>query len=691
MNFAYDIERFHRLSDHMEKTIRELNGPIAIFGAGGFIGFNLFLSLSLYRDDIICVTHNPNLSWRLQFFPPQKHQVGFCDITSRLSIEKFVKTCQPSTVFNLAAYGAYSWQQYPPLIYHTNFLSLETMLHYLQESKITCFVNMGSSSEYGTNAFRPKEDDELRPNSHYSVSKIAACYILRYYGKILRMPVTHLRLYSIYGPWEDPNRFIPKLVLEGLKGGYPKLVHPDTSRDFVYVNDCIEAILKAAKNINRLKGETLNISSNQKTTIGSIALTIQKLCKIDSVPEFETMANRDWDVDNWFGNSQKAKEQIEWQSQISVEDGILKTIQWHEHVLYEKNILTRYDIKQAKRIISFVVYCSSESEKVGSILNGINEQMARTYMMYEIIFCLDGEDQPLQKQLRDLSENHSNIIVIEHAQKIGKNRCLLDGLETSVGEAAVLMQANDEDLPEYIGDFISKWIDGADIVYGTYRCEAGRFSGMVKQMLYRALGKNSHLWLSTRVSDYTLLSRSVINRILKVSEMDPPIRLSRAFPGYSSTSILFHHGQEKNRVQNLLRNLSLLKEGLFLLSNKPMAFVGYLGVFAIAFAIVYLLFSVAIKMISPEIPHGITSILLLVTFFGGLNVFVLSIIGQYTIKILGEVKKGKITSKRYFIHGRFIFSNDDEIQSYVEERKKIFANRMDAKKDDPKEAYSATI
>src|SRR6202012_222088 len=113
---------------------------------------------------------------------------------------------RPETVFNLSAYGAYSKQNNANLIYETNLLGT---LNILEECKrITAYVHAGSSSEYGLNCEGPKEDDELIPNSHYAVSKVSGGYRIKFYAKVPQLPAVNLRLYSIYGAWEDPDRLI---------------------------------------------------------------------------------------------------------------------------------------------------------------------------------------------------------------------------------------------------------------------------------------------------------------------------------------------------------------------------------------------------------------------------------------------------------------------------------------------------
>src|SRR6185369_12426045 len=99
------------------------------------------------------------------------------------------------------------------------------------------FVQAGTSSEYGFNCSAPSEDAPTLPDSDYAVSKIAATGLVRLYARKHGVPAFVLRLYSVYGPYEDFSRLIPTLLWEARAGRFPPLVSPNISRDFVYVDD----------------------------------------------------------------------------------------------------------------------------------------------------------------------------------------------------------------------------------------------------------------------------------------------------------------------------------------------------------------------------------------------------------------------------------------------------------------------
>ena len=160
----------------------------------------------------------------------------------------------------------------PAQIHAVNYIGTLNLLQALQETGCDAFVQAGSSSEYGYNCAGPAESAALEPNSNYAVSKVATSYLLQYYGRVKSFPCTHLRLYSIYGPWEERDRLVARLISFGIQGRYPPLGNAETTRDFVYVDDCTRAFVRAAALTCRsAPGQVFNIATGVKTSLRDIA------------------------------------------------------------------------------------------------------------------------------------------------------------------------------------------------------------------------------------------------------------------------------------------------------------------------------------------------------------------------------------------------------------------------------------
>lgn len=330
-------DKYFQLSPDVVAMAKKLQGPILIFGGGGFVGINLLQSLLLYRKDVYTTSHNIKKNWRFPLAKVPSSHIFEVPIENTVHVEKLIKKVQPRTIFNLAAYGGYAKQTDTRKIFETNFIGVENILRTVSNKTLSAYIQLGSSSEYGENAQAPHEESELNPNSDYAVSKVASYYAVKYFGKVLHIPAMHVRLYSAYGPFEEPDRLIPLLVKQGRKKIYPSFVHPEISRDFIYITDVTVVLITIANKMGKKYfGEVFNVGTGKKTTISELAYLAKKIFKMHSEPKFETMQNRNWDhLKNWYANIDKIKRDIGWIPKVGLPDGIHSVNEWQKSVHYD--------------------------------------------------------------------------------------------------------------------------------------------------------------------------------------------------------------------------------------------------------------------------------------------------------------------------------------------------------------------
>lgn len=299
-----------------------------VTGAAGFIGANLTRRLVADGHDVHCLVRPGSDGWRLAAIAGEA-EVSEIDLNDSRSLLEYLAESQPQWVFHLAAHGAYSWQTDVSRIVATNLGATVTLGEACAKSDACeALVNAGSSSEYGYVRHPPAETEVPQPNSHYAVGKVAATLYLRFLAQRTGFRTTTLRLYSVYGPWEEPNRLIPKLAVEGLMGRLPRLADPNTARDFVYVDDVCEAFVRAARSGGNKPGEVFNVGSGTQVTLReAVDIAIEQL-PIERDPEFGTMEPRDWDTNVWVADPGLIKQQLGWQAGTSFAAGFSRFTRW---------------------------------------------------------------------------------------------------------------------------------------------------------------------------------------------------------------------------------------------------------------------------------------------------------------------------------------------------------------------------
>jgi len=648
---------------------RKLQGPIWVVGASGFIGAKLFFSLAQVRPDVFAVSRRVESSWRLLHSPfPNRITL---DITNRHEVEGAIKKHRPRTVFNLSAYGAYERQIAPERIHEVNYIGTLNLINCLQESGCDAFVQAGTSSEYGINCAAPEETGRLEPNSDYAVSKAAASYLLGYYGRIKRFPCTHLRLYSIYGPWEERDRLVSTLVRLGLQGRYPPLVNSAISRDFVYVDDCTRAFVKAALlSCHTNPGRSYNIATGIKTTLGDIALQAQKIFSLSDAPVFGAMPERRWDLPDWYGNPARAQAELDWSARVTLADGLQFTASWERRAAPA----IRFGIVAAKpEKISAIVACYRDHQAIPIM----HERLTRTFtglgVEYEIIFVNDRSPTNDETVIRALCEQDSHVSGISHSRNFGSQSAFLSGMEIATGDAVVLLDGDLQDTPETIPAFYAEWKKGYDVVFGIrVKREAALHMQIFYKAFYRLLRHLSDVEIPVDAGDFSLIDRKAVDHLLQLPERDVFLRGLRAWIGFKQTGVPYIRPERMfgRTTNNFFKNIWWAKKAIFSFSVKPLHYIQGLGFVIFLLTVALSLFYLVYYFFNPPVgARGITTIVLLVLGLGGVQLFSLSILGDYLGKILEETKGRPRYIRAKIFKGKSVLSGENDMHKFMNEVK----------------------
>jgi dolichol-phosphate mannosyltransferase len=222
-----------------------------------------------------------------------------------------------------------------------NLMAAVALLDACAEMGVDAYVQTGSSSEYGLKDHPAREDEILQPNSHYAITKAAATHYAQLISGQRNLHAVTLRLYSIYGPYEEPSRLIPRLLVNGFNQQLPPLVSPAVARDFVHVDDAVEAILNAAASPNLPRGSVYNVCSGTQSTVASVVALVRKLLAVTSEPVWSSMESRSWDTSTWVGSPLAIQRDLGWLAAIDLETGLTRTIEWFQS---HPNLLEMYSV-----------------------------------------------------------------------------------------------------------------------------------------------------------------------------------------------------------------------------------------------------------------------------------------------------------------------------------------------------------
>jgi len=298
-----------------------------VTGATGFVGANLTRRLLRDGYEVHLLVRPGTDRWRLNEIAGEVrlHEAALEDAGA---VSAAVGAARPEWVFHLAAYGAYSSQTDVRRMIATNLTGTVNLLEAALAHGCEAFVNAGTSSEYGFKDHAPSEREWLEPNSDYAVTKAAATLYCRNVARARDRHVVTLRLYSVFGPYEEPTRLIPTLIVRGLRGELPPLVRPDGAHDYVYTEDACEAFVLAAGVSGQERGAVYNVGSGVQTTLAEAVEVARRELGIAAEPQWGSMPGRSWDTPHWVCDNRAACEGLGWRPRLAFADGFRATVEW---------------------------------------------------------------------------------------------------------------------------------------------------------------------------------------------------------------------------------------------------------------------------------------------------------------------------------------------------------------------------
>lgn len=297
-----------------------------ITGGSGFIGSRLAHRLvEMGIETHLSIREHSNL-WRLQPFQSKLylHVVDLCD---QERVDDVVRDIQPDCVVHSACYGGFSEENHPLNIFNTNLLATQFLLESCTKSSIEKFIYLGSSSEYGLQSEPITEETAAHPVSLYGIAKLAATQLTQFYARQRALPATVLRIFSPYGPFDSSKRLIPQVIKSSLLHQPLILGSGKQVRDFIYIEDLIDAVLLSLHHSSS-NGEIMNVGSGIQRCVYETVQSLGTLLEHPIQAIWNGHQDRDNEPVSWVADIAKAKRILGWSPQTPFNTGLNATIEW---------------------------------------------------------------------------------------------------------------------------------------------------------------------------------------------------------------------------------------------------------------------------------------------------------------------------------------------------------------------------
>lgn len=292
--------------------------------------------------------------------------------------------------------------------------------------------------------------------------------------------------------------------------------------------------------------------------------------------------------------------------------------------------------------ISAIIACYRDEKAIPIMHERLVKTFNKIGVDYEIIFVNDGSPDNSELILENIVQKDRHTIAINHSRNFSSQMAFTSGMDISTGNAIVFLDGDLQDPPEMIEKFYKKWQEGFDVVYGIRnKREASLIMQVAYKLFYRIFHKMSYISIPLDAGDFSLIDRKVVDVLKTFPERDRFLRGLRAWVGFRQTGIPYTRLERMFgcTTNNFYKNFNWATKGIFSFSYVPLEIMTILSLITFFLALLGIIYQILYRIIFNDTPKGITTILVVVLFFGAIQLLGISILGQYIGKIFEEIKQ----------------------------------------------------
>src|SRR5688500_22706 len=325
----------------------------------------------------------------------------------------------------------------------------------------------------------------------------------------------------------------------------------------------------------------------------------------------------------------------------------------------------------AEPMLSAVIVGYKDALAIPPMHRRLTDVFASLAVNYEIIFVNDGSPDDADLVLKELTARDDHVLAIEHSRNFGSQNAFVSGMQLATGDAVILLDGDLQDPPELISEFYAKWRQGNDVVYGRRSKREGLvLLSLFAKAFYRVFRRVSYVPIPLDAGDFALMDRRVVNELLALPETDQFLRGLRAWIGFTQTGVDYVRPKRAfgRSTHGWLKNVWWARKAIFSFTFVPIELLAYAGGAMTVLAFCALIFQIVGALRHPEIPHGISTVIVLIAFFGSLNLLAIAIVGEYVIKIFEESKRRPKFIRRAIRYRGEHFVSEAEIAGFLRKR-----------------------
>jgi dolichol-phosphate mannosyltransferase len=294
--------------------------------------------------------------------------------------------------------------------------------------------------------------------------------------------------------------------------------------------------------------------------------------------------------------------------------------------------------------ISIIVPVCNEEKNIKTFLRRTENVLNNIKKSYEIIFALDPSTDNTEKIILEEIKRNKNIKLLVFSRQFGQPAATMAGIINCKGSYCVIIDVDLQDPPEIIEQLYNKINLGYEVVYAKRKSRKGEtfIKKLISSVGYYVINKLSDVRIPRDVGDYRIISRKVIDHLKKLNESHGFLKGMVAFVGFNQTYIEYDRNNryaEKGKYNKFFGSLKIGINGLIGFSSRPLFFMSVVGFVIAFFSFILGIWYFFQKISGIDLTLGLTTTVILISFFAGVQLLGLGLLGEYIGRIYDEVKK----------------------------------------------------
>jgi glycosyltransferase involved in cell wall biosynthesis len=310
--------------------------------------------------------------------------------------------------------------------------------------------------------------------------------------------------------------------------------------------------------------------------------------------------------------------------------------------------------KAARRLLSIVVPTYNEQDNVRRLYGRLVGVLDDLQLEWELIFSVDPCTDRTEELIIQLCEGDPRVKMLRFSRRFGQPMATIAGLEASSGDAVVVVDCDLQDPPELIPELVQRWLAGYDVVYAQRRTRAGETipKRVIAALGYRVIRRIADVEIPPNTGDFRLMSRRVVDNVVALKESHGFLRGLVGLVGFRQASVGYDRDPRAGgdgKYNRFLGSILIGLNGIVGFSRYPLQLISLIGMALSGLAFAVAIFYLGLKLYGEPFPIGNPTIVIAVSFFSGIQLLSLGVIGEYVGRIYDETRD----RPKYIVESRY--------------------------------------